>query len=294
MQQASDVSSDFVLVPWSEHGSITEDTSVPFLTSAQDRYTGRGHLEFIQEVLQKSVCNTGIFINHALGGPGPAERSLLKRTKSAMSIHSQRDSATTLPVKDKSHQIFFPFFGGIDDRVALRFALQLAKNSNVVLTVAHLSWPGDDGDDITMPKTAVMTTSTEHGSSNSNLPSRDINVKEVDDVSAQDLSLLSSLQSSLPRELVGRFTFVELHVSRGTATAEAVAKARTTVGNMASNAGDIIVVGRSHASLGDSTSEGGSSGDLRRTVGVVADQLLHSGVKASVLVVKAGGPGMQL
>lgn len=276
-KQASNVSSDFVLVPWSEYGSITEDTSVPFVTSAQDRYNGRGHLDFINKTLEKSVCNTGIFINQNFGGMGPAERPNLKRSKSAMSVHSQRDAAT-LPVKDKSHQVFFPFFGGVDDRVALRLALQLAKSPHVTLTVAHFSWAAYDSGDEAEPSKAAGGTKD--------------GVKVVEEASAKDLALLSSLRSMLPKELAGRVTVAEVNVTKGTAVAEAVSRARSTVGNLPKNAGDIVVVGRSHLELGDSQLEIGSL-DLRKTVGSVAEQLVNGGVKASVLVVKAGGAGLQ-
>lgn len=278
MKQASNVSSDFVLVPWSEYGSITEDTSVPFVTSAQDRYNGRGHLDFINRTLEKPVCNIGIFINQNFGGMGPAERPNLKKSKSAMSIHSQRDAAT-LPVKDKSHQVFFPFFGGVDDRVALRFALQLAKSPHVTLTIAHFSWAAyDSGDEIEIPTKAAGGTKDA--------------VKVVEQASAQDLALLSSLRSTLPKELAGRVTLAEVNVTKGTAVAEAVSRARSTVGNIPKNAGDIVVVGRSHPELGDSQVELGAL-DLKKTVGGVAEQLVNGGVKASVLVIKAGGAGLQ-
>lgn len=276
-KQASNVSSDFVLVPWSEYGSITEDTSVPFVTSAQDRYNGRGHLDFINKTLEKSVCNTGIFINQNFGGMGPAERPNLKRSKSAMSVHSQRDAAT-LPVKDKSHQVFFPFFGGVDDRVALRLALQLAKSPHVTLTIAHFSWATYDSGDEAAPSKAAGD-------------AKDA-VKVVEETSPKDLALLSSLRSMLPKELAGRVTLAEVNVTKGTAVAEAVSRARSTVGNLPKNAGDIVVVGRSHLELGDSQLEVGSL-DLRKTVGSVAEQLVNGGVKASVLVVKAGGAGLQ-
>ncbi|KAJ0110120.1 hypothetical protein J7T55_000552 [Diaporthe amygdali] len=282
IKQASDVASDFLLVPWSEYGSITEDTSVAFVTSAHDRYNNRGHLDFVSKALETSVCNTGIFINQNFGGMGPAERPNLKKTKSAMSIHSQRDAAT-LPVKDKSHQIFFPFFGGVDDRVALRFAIQLAKSPHVTLTVAHFSWSAyDSGDEVEVPSKAA---------GGSRGASKDA-VKVVEETSAQDLAVLSSLRSLLPKELAGRVSLAEINVTKGTAVAEAVSRARESVGNVPRNAGDIVVVGRSHPDLGDSQIDLGGL-DLKKTVGTVAEQLVNGGVKASVLVIKAGGAGLQ-
>lgn len=280
MKQASDITSDFALVPWSEYGSISEETSVLDVTSTQDRFTGRGHLEFINQVLLNPTCNTGIFINNGFGGS--SEKRGLKRTKSARSIHSQLGEATILPVKDKSHQLFFPFFGGVHDRVTLRFALRLARNPNVTLTIAHFnSSPVDSADDISVPGKA-------HGL----LGSKDGEVKVLEEsMSAQDQVLLATLQSALPHELVGRVTVTEINVTRGAAVASAVSQAKNTVGNVPKNSGDIILVGQYHADLGDDQIEVGGS-ELRRTVGVAAEQLVNSGINASILVIKAGGAGL--
>lgn len=283
MKQAADVASDFVLVPWSEYGSISEDTSVLDVSSMQDRFTGREHLDFINRVQQKTVCNMGIFINKSFGGL--SEKRTLARSKSALSMHSQREAAT-LPVKDKTHQIFFPFFGGVDDRVALRFALRLAKSPNVTLNIAHFNWGAtDSGDEIEKPSKAVLSgTGDSHGDDKNGF-------KVVEETSTQDAELLSQLQSSLPRELVGRVTITEINVTRGAAAAEAVSRARAYVGKFPKNSGDVVVVGRSHRDLGDHIVEVGGS-ELKKTIGVVAEQLIESGVKASLLVIKAGGAGL--
>lgn len=280
MKQAADVATDFVLVPWSECGTISEDTSVLDVASIQDRFTGREHLDFINRVQAKTFSNMGIFINNSFGGA--QGRPALGRSKSAISIHSQRDAAT-LPVKDKTHQIFIPFFGGVDDRVALRFALRLAKSPNVTLTIAHFSWNAlDSGDEVEKPGQAVLSDEA-HGDKNG--------VKVMEETSSRDLELLSQLRSTLPQELVGRVTIKEINVSRGTAAAEAVSLAKTHVGLFPKNSGDIVVIGRSHRDLGDHTDEVGGS-ELRKTIGIVADQLIESGVKASLLVIKAGGAGL--
>lgn len=290
-KQAADVASDFVLVPWSEYGSITEDTSVLDATSTQERFTGRTHLDFVSQVLQNNVCNTGVFINRGFGGP--SDRPSLKRPHSVLSVRSQsaRDSGTLAPIKDKTHHLFLPFFGGVDDRVALRFALRLARNPNVTLTVMHLSWAGtDSGDEVDVPSKAVLVGGGD-GSSGGDKGAVGGSLKVIDETSAQDAALLASLGHALPRELVGRVTVSEVSVTRGTAAAEAASRARMLVGNAPRNAGDIVVVGRTHRDLGDDLAEVGGS-ELRRTVGVVAQELVDSGVKASLLVVKAGGAGL--
>lgn len=288
MKQASDVASDFIIVPWSEYGSVTEDTSVPEIASASERFTNRSHLDFISQVLHRPVSNTGVFINRGFGGA--LERSAHHRrghsAGGAVSVHSTTQSPAYLPVKDKTHQIFFPFFGGVDDRAALRLALRLAKNPNVTLTVAHFSWAStDSGDEVDVPDRAVLAGAPAEADIGKD------DLKVVEGPSAEDLGLLSTLSHSLPRELVGRVTVSEINVTRGTAVAEAVLQARRSVGNFPKNAGDIVLVGRSHRDLGDESVEI-DGGDLRKTVGVVAQQLVDSGVKASLLVIKAGGAGL--
>ncbi|PSR84320.1 Sodium/hydrogen exchanger family-domain-containing protein [Coniella lustricola] len=288
MKQAHDVASDFVIVPWSEYGGVSEyysssagALSPTMATNTSDswpgRFTDRGHLEFMNHVLANPTSNTGIFINHGLGG----------------------SDSTNLPVEDKTHNIFVPFFGGIDDRVALRFALRLARNPNVTLTVAHLDW-------------SSWETSGGHGEieADDELVGDDKathKAAEVDQgVSAQDAALLAWLASSPPTDLVGRLTIIEINASQRTAIGRAVAQARSHVGNSPRNAGDIIIVGRSHIALTSGQSEDGTgpaaastigehgadASELRRTIGAVAQQLVEGGLRASLLVVKAGGAGL--
>lgn len=311
-KQAADVASDFVLVPWGEYGSLTEETSVLDVPSSQERFAGRAHLDFVAHVLRHSVCNTGIFINQGFGGPSatPSRPGLRPRTRSVHSVHSQssRDPAATalaLPLRDKTHRVFLPFFGGVDDRVALRFALRLARNPNVTLTVVHLSWPGtdDSGDDDDSSGAGGGDGSSISAAGPSPAGAADSKetkgaVEVVDKTTtstARDAALLATLGRAPPRDLAGRVTVSEVSVasSAAAAVAEAVSRARALVGQAPRNAGDIIVVGRAHRGLGDDAAEvGGGGGELRRTVGVVAEQMVDSGVRASVLVVKAGGAGL--
>jgi len=286
--QADEVSSDFALIPWGEYGSVAEDQSVPYAVSAQDRFNGRPQLEFIHGVLSKAVCNTGIFINNGFGGMPRIERPALSRALSSLSIRSSRE--TTLPVADKSHHVFLPFFGGVDDRASLRFVLQLARNKNVSATIARFNWPSADHDDVAhAPEVNVAGSSDAELFEGKAVPSR-THAKTIEEASAHDLALISMLQASLPGELAGRVTFQEVNVTSGTALREALSLARRTVGQSPKNSGDIVAVGRRHARLDDSAAEDGA--DLRRTIGVVADQMVAASLKASTLVIQAGGRGL--
>jgi hypothetical protein len=65
----------------------------------------------------------------------------MNRTVTGLSMRSARDVTISTPIADRSHHIFFPYFGGADDRVALRFVLQLAQNPTVTATIIYLSAP---------------------------------------------------------------------------------------------------------------------------------------------------------
>lgn len=290
--RSADVSADFALIPWSEYGSLAEDHQslavAATLGSAHDRLTARAHLEFVQGALASSPCATGVFINNGLfgggggGGGSGARRAPLSRTISAMSVRSAGRDPAVLPVADKSHHVFLPFFGGPDDRAALRFVVQLARHRSVSATIAHFNLADDDAEVAAGPEPKAA------------------------DSSARDVALLATLQSSLPSDLLGRVTFTEIPVDAASAVPEALALARQLVGKAPKNAGDIVVVGRRHGRFGDAPmgesggggggggvgSSSGSSGgglyEFRRVVGLVADQVVATGVKASLLVVQAG------
>jgi len=301
MSQASDVSSDFALIPWGEYGSVSEDLSLPVAMSASERFRSPLHLEFINQTLQKAArtCNSGIFIDNGFGGiTKPVDRPDLVRTKSALSIRSHRAELAALPVADKSHHIFLPFLGGADDRVALRIVLQLAKNHNVTASVVRITWP------------AVPPPAQDQSNAESKAPPASSHSTETADPKAAatvedrqeeaDAVFFATLQASLPADLAPRVVLSEVEVSASaSALSEIVVLAQKTVGQRPKNAGDVVILGRGNVRFGDALgSEGGagvgssSSGgyvDLKRTVGAVAEGLVTAGVKASVLVVQAGG-----
>ncbi len=285
---ATEASVDFALIPWGEYGSVTEDQSVHYSVSTQDRLYGRAHLEFINNALVSTRCNTGIFINNGFGGAPRVERPLLSRAISKLSVRSLREP-TQLPVTDKSHHIFFPYFGGADDRAALRFVLQLVGNKNVSATIIHFNFSSaDDSDDnLHAPEVQGMAS----GGQAEPKAKPTAGGKTMDEVTAQDLALLSSLQTSFATELAGRASLTEVHASSPTtALSEALSLAKASVGINANNAGDIVVVGRQHTRLGDLPPETGVA-EFKRTMGAAADQIISAAVKASLLVIHAGERG---
>lgn len=298
-RRASDLSSDLVLIPWSETGSVTDGPN-SILDSTENRFASHPHNQFISNALSKASCNTAILVNRGLGGQSRAVERSLRRTVSGLSIRSGPDLAVTIPITDRSHHIFFPFFGGIDDRIALRFVLQLAQNPNVTATIIYISISASALDADT--KAAVSPTishskpfgSAEEGSSRASPRQARTNRD-----SEGDAILFSSLRDSLPSALSSRVVFEEL--SSPNPATEALSRAQLEVGKSPKNAGDIVVVGRDSWSSTDRNMallagecKAAIVQDRRRCLGDMAELMLATSVQASVLVIKAAGQSGEL
>ena len=257
--QASDHNSDLILIPWTQYSSKSN------LDTPADTYSAGLQDTFVRGTFQTATCNTAIFYNRGFGGTVAPPRSGLTRTISGLSLRSHHREPAIAPVADRSHHIFFPFFGGDDDRVALRFVLQLAQNSNITATITHFAAPHD------------ASKGTESGSS-----------VGPNDNTAADAALLHTLRDSLPEDLTSRVVFVE--VASTSPLPDALESARQEIGQSPRNAGDLIVVGRAkHAILSDvEASIATSNHDMKKTLGVVAESVISNGVRGSVLVIQAG------
>ncbi len=134
--------------------------------------------------------------------------------------------------RPRTHRVFFPFFGGVDDRVALRFVMQLARNPAVTATVAHFEWPQEDYDSVTFPLEAVATVGAAAAfagpSSSSSFPPPPLPPRRwsaakratgnvIEQVSAMDQALLATLRTALPADMAARVRFVEVDVASGEA-----------------------------------------------------------------------------
>jgi hypothetical protein len=281
---ASDHFSDLVLIPWTDPISTTElDSTIDSLSSGtQDA--------FIQKTLETSSCNTAVFVNRGFGGSIPIESRSLSRTLSGISLRSRRE-APTPPVVDRSHHVYFPFFGGVDDRVALRFVLQLAQNSNITVTVIHFNTPIQSGFDkgadiITEPaRVAGGRSSAGHLTINERVDTETLYAE-----AGQDATLVHTLRDTLPPTLANRVVFVD--VATTTPIPDCLRHARQEVGQSPRNAGDLIIVGRGRHSRISESLEHSSNAEMKKTLGAVAETLVSGGVRASVLVIQAGGRGL--
>lgn len=320
---ASDQSSDLLIIPWTETGAIS-DSPDSQNANLENRFTSHQHNVFINKALDEARCTTAIMVNRGFGG-AVLERTL-SRTVSHISIRSRRTVDALqpiIPVADPSHHIFFPFFGGVDDCVALRFVLQLASNKNVTATIVRIVYKPDARTelDLELPLPAqVHRRDLPRSLSTSNIPTRLPRDDTATTSSSQvqgapegstgtesqepDSNFFQSIADSLPESLSQRVVFETFESSQP--LHYAIVKAKEEVGQSSKNAGDLIVVGRSQRDYGLSQIReelvsvldslgvpSGAGAETRKCLGDVAEAVIVSGIKASVLVLKAGGRALE-
>jgi nucleotide-binding universal stress UspA family protein len=285
---ASDNLLDLILIPWSEDSSVSEGKTIPdsFSTGIQDA--------FIQKTLETASCNTAIFVNRGFGGPAVQESrpAALTRTFTGLSLRNHRDPVI-LPIVDRSHHVYFPFFGGVDDIVALRFVLQLAQNTNITATIIHFITSS------LTSKTPKVTTKpagiVSSGASGPQL-SETVDTNTLHAATAKDNALLHTLRDSLPNALANRVVFVDVATTKP--VADCLDRARQEIGQSPKNAGDLVVVGSGkHSNVPLSVNklgESSSRAETRKTLGIVAESLIYGGIKGSILVIQAGGRGLDI
>ena len=273
-ERAADRRSDMILLPWSETGNLSE----AIMTTAPEptpNALGNGtYNQFVSTFLDSAPCNAAIFVNNGFGAaPREPMRSLV-RSLTSVSLRSANIAPVTAPVLDRSHHIVFPYVGGDDDRVALRFVLRLAKNPNVTATILQLK----------VSSSALGTaesSTTKDGSS--------VGTAVLHPSNEEDRIFFASMADSLAGELQSRVLFDTVDTLEPVQDALGYVKAE--VGLSPKNAGDLVVVGRRnegifHAHTAQSSQ--GQEGELRSSLGVLAERIILGNVKASVLVVQAG------
>ncbi|KAA6414298.1 MAG: K(+) H(+) antiporter 1 [Lasallia pustulata] len=288
--KAIDHLSDLVLIPipWDQHRSDLHLDS-----PASDAISSDMQEAFIQRTLDTATCNIAIFIDKGFGGTSvhPKE-SNVHRTVSG---HSYKETVMP-PIADRSHHVYFPFFGGVDDRVALRFVLQLAQNNNITATIIHFISPiqspvqSSKVPHVTVESQKAPSASAKASASQVSIAGR-IDTEALYQDAAKDSNLLYMLRDSLPAGLANRLAFVDVPTT--TPVAACIEHMKEEIGRSPRNAGDLIVVGRGKKSRVGMTEMDLTSTEMRTTFGVVADEVIANDVKGSVLVIQAGEKGRE-
>ena len=321
-ESATEARSDMILLPWSDTGSVSEivNNPNPNISPAEapkHPYSHPSYNAFVEKVLSISPCATAVFVNNGFGATKRDEHKTLPLTRSMsiMSFRSMTDAVPTAPLADRSHHIFFPYFGGRDDHAALRFVLKLAMNPNVTATIIHVDTAASSkiydsaatsvneereksegvgaGDAAPVADTTaarpITTTATApaptHGDAGT---AADVDAEE-------DATVFATTRQSVPDDMRSRLLFKS--VPGGTDVVEA---AREEVGSSGrKNAGDLVVLGRRvnvayENGSGDEKEKGKErerhdvGAGIRSTLGATAVAVLEGGVRGSVLVIQAG------
>ena len=285
-EKASEVFAELVFIPWSGSGAMNDQ---PLLSdSPETRFANGSYSRFVSTALNNAVSNVAVFVDQGFGGSkkiNPNRRpSMMKRTISA--VTHQDLNTLSKPSMNQGHHIFFPFFGSEDDKVALRFVLQLAMNPSVTATIVRYQL-----------SEAIMGEVTSNSSPYGSRPSfsNPIDVKNptvtTSDPSSHYATFFSSLRDSLPSQLNSRVVF-ETYSSNSPFN-DILDFARKEVGVNSNNAGDMIVLGRNIefnvALRGDihQDTEVSFGSEAKDALGVLAEGVIRKGLNASVLVMKA-------
>lgn len=308
--RASEISSDLLLLPWSETGSVSE-SNVLSSDRIHNKFARGPFSEFVAQVLEEARCNTAVFVNKGFGGaastPSTPPSNHLSRTLSGMSM-SNRGVQTTSPAglratttafRKQAHHIFLPYLGSADDRLALRFVLRLASDARVTLTVVHFKTENDStrgsgvqSFEIARPsrgytaKNTASATTTSTDAAGPSESSTNSGSGGGTSLVERHAAFLASLRASLPDAVAARVTVETASCASGALAHEVVARAMEEVGREANNAGDLVVVGRNAAWNGRG-GEGGNGG-VESCLGEVGEALTNAGVGASLLVMQAG------
>lgn len=152
LSQARDLSSDLIVIPWSESGSMSEQPSYFLADQWNDPLLNQAFASFVEEAFADcATSNIGVFVDRAILPPARSlrnrahERSTraLTRTATGLSLPSKNEhQPPTIASSNCGYHLLVPFFGGEDDSFALRLALQIAWNENVTVSVLRMHRSG--------------------------------------------------------------------------------------------------------------------------------------------------------
>ncbi|KAL8783192.1 MAG: hypothetical protein Q9213_004821 [Squamulea squamosa] len=283
---ASDQGADMVLLPWSESGMLSE-TATTTVEHSRERMLQNGpHSNFLTSFLNQAPCHAAVFVNNNINSLAKKESLPFGPMKSRQSLRSNH-GVSSAPLADRAHHILFPFFGGLDDRIALRFVLRLAQNPDVTATVIFMDV------DESAAREEVMPSPTEASHKGGVVT---VAASPSQESVEQDKSFFVAMRDSLSSELESRVVFDTVTTTQP--LHDVFQRAQSEVGQSPRNSGDLIVLGRSHENrtnfriesqrlLGTVNQTRLPGSDVSHVLGDIAYALIASEVKASLLVVQA-------
>ncbi|KAJ5902584.1 hypothetical protein N7495_003112 [Penicillium taxi] len=269
---------DLLLLPWSETGALT-DRQNGFEIDAANRFADGAYPTFVTNIIDRVPGHVGILIEHSPESHNSSGKHPATPSQSGLSIQG---SLWTRPsTGDRSHHIILPFFGGDDDRFALRFVLQLAQNDHVTATIIQV---GSLKTNLSEKKIVLSKTASASGSSGLATVSNE----------QSDLVFFETIRDSIQDNLKDRVVF-QVPTAKETLSDPArlaVACVREELDKIYNKPGCIVVVGR-HNGTSDSVDtilEGNIGSETQRALGAVGSAMVQpeNKVFGSVLVLQAG------
>ena len=281
VEKASDVSADMILLPWSTSGTLSEFET----DTTMSRFASGSFTHFVTATISQAPCTTAIFVDNGFSNKKVVKQPLtLTRTVSALSARDMRRIPSVH--MNTGHHIFLPYHGSEDDKAALRFVLQLAKDPTVTATIVHYKLPGALEADTEAPNrpeisrmpAMLSTPAWKTAVSNSQSP--------------ESAAFFDSMRDSLPEALTSRVVF-ETKTS-SVPYEDILERAKEEFDSSPKDTGDLLVLGRDTAldpvfKLGEMEKGGAAlESEARQVLGVLAAGMLGSSPKVSLLVVRAG------
>lgn len=289
VDSVQELSAEFLLLPWSASGSMSDRQSL-WSTEDSSQVSDAPYPVFVSDILSRVRSDVGILVDRTLDVPGK-ERPVATRTISSRSLPTIQPE---ILFTTRNHHILFLYLGGPDDRLALRFVTQLARNELVTATIIHLDVPTLAEKNTLTAAKSLFNHSSSPGAGASKSILNDSAEPQFLPISAEDktndTSFFDTIQHSLPDELSPRVAFRRVSPSNSASTAVslALATAQEEASQVKSDCNRLVVVGRRSLG-GEPTSEDASGmADTRKALGPVGEVLVGRGVNAAVLVLQAG------
>jgi hypothetical protein len=289
VDMAREVTADFLLVPWSASGSMSDRQSL-WSTDDSSRSSLAPYPAFVSQVLSHVSNDVGILVDRAVEIPSNSSRPNAKRSDSARTVPNIKNALPPVLCGDRNQHVLFLYFGGADDRFALRLVLQLAQNELVTATIVHVDIPASHSSEaplstsFTVPPLANSSSDETKGSESRVLPLSPSD-KEHDQI------FFAAIRDSLPAELSSRVVFRRVSLTDGAATAVSLAvtaaQEEEASQTKARSSSQLVVVGRRSVGGEPSSVDATGEADTRKALGVVGEALVRRSVRASVLVVQA-------
>ncbi|KAE8155263.1 Sodium/hydrogen exchanger family-domain-containing protein [Aspergillus avenaceus] len=280
---AREESSDLLLVPWSETGAMSEHQSGLGINESS-RFANGPYTDFVSNVMRQSLCNVGVLIERSVYTRQARRNLLAKRSIGAMSVRSSVWNSA--PAAARSHHIVLPFFGGDDDRFALRFVLQLAQNDQVTATIVHIDVAP------TPPRVSEGYQSSSNDTTGNKVAGH---VSTTVQGAESDSIFFNAMRDSLSESLSDRVVFQRVTKQKNAADAVglAVSAVKEEMGKTPQKAGNIVVVGRHNNRVDLSepfeASQGEIGAEVSRVLGTVAQAMVRTEnrIVGDVLVLQA-------